>query len=456
MLIKNSKKSQDGINDKAELIDYFKDGCKDRSQWKIGTEHEKFPYHLSDLSPLNYDGENGILRLLQELQRFGWQPVFEGDYLIALSMDGDGAISLEPSGQLELSGGTVTTIHQTCDQVSRHLQQVKAVASELGIGFLGLGYRPLGTVEESPWMPKGRYKIMREYMPKKGQLGLEMMTSTCTVQVNLDFDSELTMVKMFRVALALQPIATALWANSPFRHGRPSGYLSYRSHIWTDTDPDRCGTLPFVFEEGFGFERYVDYLLDVPMYFVYRNNQYIDVSGLSFRDFMKGKLDGFSGQLPTVSDWENHLSVVFPEVRLKQFLEMRGADGGSWGNLCGLPAFWVGLLYEPESLNACYDMIYDWSQEEHEYLRKKVPIAALKTKFRGQLLRELALDVLDLAHKGLRKRNCFDSVGIDEAHFLNPLFKIAESGITPAEELLSAYERRWKRSVKPVYSEYAY
>jgi len=444
------------VLDRRALIEYMEAGCKPKSNWRIGTEHEKFPYHLDDLSPLTYEEENGIRRVLEELQRFGWEPIFEGENVIALSKDGGGTISLEPAGQLELSGDAVETIHQTCGEVTSHLQQVKAVASELGIGFLGLGYRPKVMAEEVPWMPKGRYKIMRDYMPKVGNLGLDMMKSTCTVQVNLDFDSEATMVKMFRVSLALQPVATALWANSPFRHGKPSGFLSYRSHIWTDTDPDRCGTLPFVFEDGFGFERYVDYILDVPMYFVYRGGEYLDAAGLSFRDFMDGKLSILPGEYPKMSDYVDHLSVAFPEVRLKQFLEMRGADGGPWDSLCALPAFWVGLLYDDQALDAAYNMIKDWTQEEHDYLRAEVPRTALKTPFRNKTVREIANDVLDIAHAGLHARNRLDSVGMDEAHFLKPLFLIAESGMTPAEELLCAYDRRWHKSVDPVFKEYAY
>jgi len=444
------------VLDRRALIEYMEAGCKPKSNWRIGTEHEKFPYHLDDLSPLTYDEENGIRRVLEELQRFGWEPIFEGENVIALGKDGGGTISLEPAGQLELSGDAVETIHQTCGEVTSHLQQVKAVASELGIGFLGLGYRPKVMAEEVPWMPKGRYKIMRDYMPKVGNLGLDMMKSTCTVQVNLDFDSEATMVKMFRVSLALQPVATALWANSPFRHGKPSGFLSYRSHIWTDTDPDRCGTLPFVFEDGFGFERYVDYILDVPMYFVYRGGEYLDAAGLSFRDFMDGKLSILPGEYPKLSDYVDHLSVAFPEVRLKQFLEMRGADGGPWDSLCALPAFWVGLLYDDQALDAAYNMIKDWTQEEHDYLRAEVPRTALKTPFRNRTVRDIANDVLDIAHSGLHARNRLDSVGMDEAHFLKPLFLIAESGMTPAEELLCAYNRRWHKSVDPVFTEYAY
>jgi len=283
-----------------------------------------------------------------------------------------------------------------------------------------------------------------------------MMQSTCTVQVNLDFDSEATMVKMFRISLALQPIATALWANSPFKDGKPSGYLSYRSHIWTDTDPDRCGTIPFVFEDGFGFERYVDYMLDVPMYFVYRNGVYIDASGQSFRDFMNGTLPALPGQYPTEKDWEDHLTVAFPEVRLKKFLEMRGADGGPWNRLCALPAFWVGLLYDDQAREAAWDLIKDWTPEEHEMLRNEVPKQALGTPFRGTTICDFALDALEISHEGLSRRGVLDGVGLDETHFLNPLFRIAESGFTPAEDLLCAYERRWHKNIDQIFKEYAY
>jgi glutamate--cysteine ligase len=287
-------------------------------------------------------------------------------------------------------------------------------------------------------------------------MGLDMMKSTCTVQVNLDFCSEATMVKMFRVALALQPVATALWANSPFKEGKPTGYLSYRSHCWTDTDPARCGTLPFVFEDGFGFERYVDYILDVPMYFVYRDGKYIDAAGLSFKDFLKGELSVLPGEKPTMKDYDDHLTTAFPEVRLKTFLEMRGADGGPWARLCALPAFWVGLLYDKKSLDAASDYVADWTQAERDALRDKVPQTALKTPFRDKTVREIALDVLEMAHAGLKRRKQLDSIGLDETNYLKPLFLIAESGITPAEEMLRAYERRWKGDVDPVFQEYAY
>lgn len=444
------------LTDKRQLAEYLASGCKPRDQWRIGTEHEKFAYRLSDLRPLQYEGENGVAIMLDKLTRFGWQPVSEYGKVIALRQDDGSSITLEPAGQLELSGAPLETIHETCKEVGIHLQQVKTVASEMDVAFLGLGYQPKWALKDLPWMPKGRYSIMKSYMPTRGELGLHMMQATCTVQVNLDFDSEATMVKMFRVSMALQPIATALFANSPFREGKPSGYLSYRSHIWTDTDPDRCGNLPFVFEDGFGFERYVDYMLDVPMYFVYRDGEYIDASGQSFRDFMAGKLPALPGEYPTVKDWEDHLTTAFPEVRLKKYLEMRGADGGPWGRLCALPALWVGLLYDPTALDAAWELTKDWTIEEHDHLRAQVPAQALATPFRNTTVGDVALDVLEIAHEGLARRNKLDGVGLDETRFLKPLFQIAESNLTPAEDLLFAYERRWKGSVDPVFTEYAY
>ena len=444
------------VNGKASLVEYLEAGCKDQKDWRIGTEHEKFAYHLADGRPLDYEGPVGIRALLECLLRFGWEPVIEAGNPIALSKEDGSFISLEPAGQVELSGAPVGNIHQTCDEVTGHLQQVKTIAREMGIGFIGLGYHPKWPNSEMPWMPKGRYGIMRKYMPKKGKLGLEMMQSTCTVQVNLDFDSESTMVQMYRIALALQPIATALWANSPFRQGKPAGYLSYRSHVWTDTDPDRSGMLGFVFEDGFGFERYVDYVLDVPMYFVYRNGNYIDASGQSFRDFMDGKLPALLGEKPLMTDWVDHMSTIFTEVRLKQFLEMRGADGGPWSRLCALPAFWVGLLYDADAREAAWEMIKDWRVEELQALRDGVPEKALNTAFRNRTVKDLACDALQIAHQGLRNRAEIDSVGLDETHFLKPLFQTAHSGLTPAEELLVAYEGRWNQSVDPVFQEYAY
>jgi len=441
---------------KRDLVEYLESGCKPRDKWLIGTEHEKFAYRLDDLRPLNYEGEQGVRIMLDKLTRFGWNPVSEDGNVIALLQDDGSSITLEPAGQLELSGAPLSTIHETCKEVGTHLQQVKAVAAEMGIGFLGVGYQPKCPRTEMPWLPNNRSALLQKYMPTRGNLGLDMMQSTCTVQVNLDFDSEATMVKMFRVSLALQPIATALFANSPFKDGKPTGYLSYRSHIWTDTDPDRTGNLPFVFEDGFGFERYVDYMLDVPMYFVYRDGTYIDAPGQSFRDFLDGKLAALPGEQPTLKDWEDHLTTAFPEVRLKKYLEMRGADGGPWSRLCALPALWVGLLYDPDSLGHAWRMIKDWTIEEHDHLRAMVPEMALNTPFRNGTVGDIAMDVLECAHEGLVRRKRLDGVGLDESRFLKPLFQIAESGLTPAEDLLFAYERRWKGCIDPIFREYAY
>jgi len=444
------------VNSRRDLVDYMASGSKPREKWLIGTEHEKFAYRLSDLRPLEYEGDQGVRVMLDKLTRFGWTPVAEDGNVIALVQNDGSSITLEPAGQLELSGAPLGTIHETCKEVGIHLQQVKAVAAEMEIGFLGVGYQPKWPRTEMPWMPKNRYALMQNYMPTRGGLGLDMMQSTCTVQVNLDFDCEATMIKMFRVSLALQPVATALFANSPFKEGKPSGYLSYRSHIWTDTDPDRTGVLPFVFEDGFGFERYVDYMLDVPMYYVYRNGTYLDATGQSFRDFLEGKLPALPGEKPTLQDWEDHLTTAFPEVRLKRYLEMRGADGGPWSRLCALPALWVGLLYDPGILDQAWEMIKDWTPQDHDHLRAMVPQMALSTPFKDGTLGDVALEVLELAHQGLVRRKRLDGVGLDESRFLKPLFQIAESGLTPAEDLLFAYERRWKECVDPIFREYAY
>ena len=325
------------IAGKHQLVEYIEQGNKPPAQWRIGTEHEKFGFDLETLRRMPYEGPKGIGALLRGLQRFGWEPVEEDGNVIALTC-GACNITLEPGGQFELSGAPVETIHQTCDEVQTHLKQVKEVGNELGIGMLGMGFDPKSTRDEVPWMPKGRYKIMRDQMMRRGKLGLDMMLRTCTVQVNLDFESEADMVRKLRVSLALQPLATALFADSPFTEGKPNGYQSYRAHIWTDTDPDRTGMLPFAFEPGMGFERYVDYMLDVPMYFVYRDGHYLDTTGQSFRDFMVGKLPALPGEIPSMGDWVNHMTTAFPEVRLKRFLEMRGADGGPWDRLCALPA----------------------------------------------------------------------------------------------------------------------
>jgi glutamate--cysteine ligase len=430
------------ILDRRQLIEDMESGCAPKSEWRVGTEHEKFVYRLSDLRPVAYEGPDGIRAVLNGMTRFGWEPVLENGNPIAL-VQGKCAITLEPGGQFELSGAPLDTIHETCDEVHVHLAQVREVCDELGVGMMGLGFQPKWQREDHSWMPKGRYKIMREQMQRKGELGVDMMIRTCTVQANVDFESESDMVEKLRISLALQPINTALFANSPFMEGKPNGFQSYRSHIWTDTDPERCGTLPFVFEDGFGFERYVDYLLDVPMYFVYRDDQYLDVAGKSFRDFMAGRLEGFEGQIPYMGDWSDHMTTSFPEVRLKKYIEMRGADGGPWGRLCAQAALWVGLLYDSDAQQAAWDLVKDWTEEEREAMRRDVPRLGLKMPFRGGTLQDIAKQVVDIARHGLRKRARLDAGGSDETGFLTPLAEIAETGRSPAEVLLDAYKNEW-------------
>ena len=444
------------ITDKRQLVEYLAAGAKPPAAWRIGTEHEKFVFRLKDHSPVPYGGPDGIRALLEGLERFGWKPVLDGDTIVGLSDGEGGAISLEPGGQFELSGAPIETLHQTCAEVNEHLTQVRAVTSELGLGVLGLGFHPTARREDIPWMPKRRYAVMRRYMPLKGKLGLDMMLRTCTVQVNLDFESESDMVRKMRMSLALQPVAAALFADSPFVEGKPCGYLSYRSHVWTDVDPDRTGLLPFAFEPGFGFERYVDYMLDVPMYFVYRDGNYTDVAGQSFRDFIKGRLSGLPGAVPTMSDWSDHLTTVFPEVRLKRFIEMRGADGGPWRRLCALPALWTGLFYDRAALDGASDLVADWTEAERQGLRRDVPRLGLATPFRGGTVREIAVQVVELARAGLRRRKRFDSAGQDESHFLETLAEIAASGRTPAEQLLEDYATRWRGRIDPIFTQEAY
>jgi glutamate--cysteine ligase len=444
------------VTRRAELVDFLAGGMRPRADWRIGTEHEKFGFLKDTLRPPTWDGPQGIAALLDGMaQRFGYQRVIEGGKLIALTRDG-GSITLEPAGQLELSGAPLSTLHETCCEVDRHLEEVRSVADELGVGFLGMGFQPKWRRDEMPWMPKGRYQIMRDYMPKRGTLGLDMMTRTCTVQVNLDIASEADMVKKFRVSLALQPIATALFADSPFTEGKPNGFLSFRSQVWSDTDPDRTGMLGFVFDDGFGFERYTDYLLDVPMYFVYRDGKYIDASGQSFRDFLAGKLPALPGEQPTLKDWADHMTTAFPEVRLKRYLEMRGADGGPWNRLCALPAFWVGLLYDDTALDAAWDLVKDYSIAEREALRSAVPRTALKTPFRDGTARDLALRALEISAHGLKRRARLNKRGADEAFFLEPLIEFAQANQTPAERKLELFHGEWKGSVDPVFREFAY
>ena len=446
------------IETRDELVAWIASGAKPKDKFRVGTEHEKFAFTLARHEPVPYEGPRGIQALLAGMQMLlGWEAITEGPNLIGLSdVTGGGAISLEPGGQFELSGAPVETIHQTAAELMAHLAQVREVARPLGIGFLGMGMTPNWTRAEMPMMPKGRYRIMTAYMPKVGKLGLDMMYRTCTVQANLDFSSEADMVKKLRVGLALQPVATALFASSPFTEGKPNGFLSFRSEIWRDTDPDRSGMLPWAFEPGMGFERWVDYALDVPMYFVKRGERYIDVAGQSFRDLLAGKLAALPGQRATISDWANHLSTIFPEVRLKRYLEMRGADGGPWRRLPALPAFWVGLYYDDAALDAAWELVKDWTAADRQRLRDEVPRLGMKTTIRGRAVIELARDCLALARGGLSRRNRRDQAGHDETRYLEPLEDIVASGRTPAEEMLEKFHGIWRGSVDPVFSEYAY
>jgi glutamate--cysteine ligase len=441
------------ITSRDDLVRQLSKGCRPRADWSIGTEHEKFVYDLKTRKPLAYDGKPGIRQLLDGMKRFGWQPVLEGENIIGLTQDG-ASLSLEPGGQFELSGAPLKSVHETCAEVNTHLEQTREIADEIGAGVLGFGFAPSWTLAETPVMPKGRYDIMRRYMPKVGGYGLDMMLRTCTVQVNLDFESEADMVKKFRVGLALQPITTALFANSPFREGRPSGFLSYRAQVWTDVDNARAGMLPWVFDEGMSFERYVDYALDVPMYFLYRDRKYRDMAGQSFRKFLKREIPEVAHIEPMLSDWADHLTTIFPEVRLKSFLEMRGTDGGMWRRICGMPALWVGLLYDSQALDACWDLVKDWTAEERQAMRDSVGKLGFKTPFRKATVHELAHRMLEISSAGLKRRASLDGAGMSEDGFLNPLRELVNRGYTRAEEMLKNYYGVWGKDLTPLFTEY--
>ena len=439
------------IESRDQLVSVFDAGAKPRDAWRIGTEHEKFVYRTEDHRAPSYSEPGGIRDLLMAMTRYGWEPILEGGNVIALK-GADGNISLEPAGQFELSGAPLENLHQTCAESNRHLKQCRELGAELGLGFLGLGFWPDKTRAELPIMPKGRYDIMLRHMPRVGSLGLDMMLRTCTIQTNLDYGSEADMAQKFRVSLALQPIATALFANSPFTEGKPNGFKSFRSHIWTDTDPARTGILPFVFEDGFGYEHYTEYALDVPMYFVYRDGKYIDAAGHSFRDFLAGKLSVLPGEKPRLGDWKDHLSTAFPEVRMKGYLEMRGADGGRWDRICALPALWVGLLYDQTALDAAWDLVKHWTPEDHDRLRREVPALALGAASpNGGTLKDLAAEVLKISDAGLAARARLNNAGDTEQGFLNPLREIVASGMTTADRLLALYNGSWGGDISRVY-----
>jgi len=450
------------ITSRDDLAAWFEAGSKPKGPHRIGTEHEKFPFYTADHLPVPYEGmkalgRGGIQAILEGMQKsLQWEPIMDGEAIIGLfdAKEG-GAISLEPGGQFELSGAPVETIHETEAELDVHFSALQAIAGPLGIGFLTLGMSPKWPRAEIPMMPKQRYRIMAGYMPKVGTRGLDMMFRTSTVQANLDFESEADMVMKLRVSLALQPLTTALFANSPFADGVPNGLLSGRSEVWRDTDNARAGMMAFAFEDGMGFERYVDYALDVPMYFVKRGDFYNDVSGASFRDLLAGKLEKLPGEQAFISDWANHLSTIFPEVRLKRYLEMRGADTGPKPFLTALPAMFAGLLYDKLSLDAAWELVKGWSAEQREAMRAEVPRLGLDVKIAGRSLRELGKDVLKLARDGLVRRARLDAKGRDETHYLDPLDQVV-AGKTQAEVLLDLYKKDWGGNIDKVFEACVY
>ena len=447
------------IKDVGQLVEWLAKGEKPAVDWRIGTEHEKFLFHRDSLRPVAYDGDSGVEAMLNALCKVIGDkatPIIEKGKIIGLK-DGDGgSVSLEPGGQLELSGAPLSNLHQTCAETGRHLRHMRAVSSALGVGMLGIGFQPKWRRDDISWMPKGRYQIMRNHMPKVGTMGLDMMLRSCTVQVNLDYADEADMRRKFRTSLALQPIATALFANSPFKDGKPSGWLSGRAHVWTDTDNARCGVPSCVFDPHFGYEQWIDYILDVPMYFLHRGEDYVDVAGKSFRDYLAGTLAGFEGEPPQMADFEDHITTAFPEVRLKQYLEMRGADSGSWANICALPAYWVGLLYCDEALAEAEDLVRDINADDVMAARLSVAKDGLRGKLGSHDVATLAKKTIDIASKGLRNRGIFDDGGDDESGFLQPLRKVIATQKTPAEVMLDLYHGDWAEDIDQVFTSNQY
>jgi glutamate--cysteine ligase len=451
------------VGSRNELVGWIAAGCKPSERWRIGTEHEKFLFQTTTHAAVPYDGPNGVRAIFDRMiADYGWEPIQEGETIIALKRPDTeapgqitGNISLEPGGQFELSGGAVATLHDVNAETVEHLDQMRAIGRRLGVGMMGLGFSPLWRLDETPTMPKRRYAVMTRYMPKVGSRGLDMMYRTATIQVNLDFASEADMVKKLRVSLALQPIAGALFAASPFVEGKPCGFKTMRSEVWRDTDKRRTGNLPFVFEPGMGFERYADYALDVPMYFVYRDGQYVDVAGASFRDFLAGKLSAMPGEKPTIDDWSDHLTTLFPDVRMKRFLEMRGADCGPATHITALSAFWVGLLYDQTSLDAAWDLVKEWSAAERDQLRNDVPAQAFAASVKGRRVQDISRQALMIARAGLARRARVDAGGRDETTYLDPLDLLVDKGETVADQMLARFSGAWGGQIDPIFTDYA-
>ena len=441
---------------KTKIIDYFVKGIKSKEELKIGTEHEKFILNKSTLKPLSYDGKNGINQIFLDLIDLGWQPIFESKNNTIIGLKNNqynNNISLEPAGQIELSGNSLQNIHQTCDEITNHLQEMKKLSTKHKFILLGMGVEPSLSLDDFFTMPKQRYKIMREYMPKVGKNGLDMMHRTCSTQVNLDFISEEDMIKKFRVLLSLESIGTAIFSNSPFLNKKLTDLKSYRSLFWMNTDNQRTGIIPFVFNENFNFETYADYALKVPMYFIKRNSEYINVAGCDFRKFIDGKLDQVPGEVATYEDWVSHLTTLFPQVRLKQYLEVRSMDACSWGQICGQPAFWVGLLYDEDCLNEVYSMISEWTNEDRLYLYKNSYKYGLQTPFKSGKILDIAKLLLKISHRGLKNRNFLSKDGYNETKYLEKIETSLEKGVSPADMLVGKYNKQWKQSIKLIYEE---
>lgn len=447
------------IENHDQLLGWLTKGNKPKEEWRIGTEHEKFGFYLNDNSPVPYEGENGIKAILEAMAKApGWEAIFDDGKIIGLYNPTEGgAISLEPGGQFELSGAPLENVHQTCRESNTHLSDVKKIASEMGIGFLGVGASPVWTFEETPMMPKSRYNIMKAYMPKVGSVGHDMMFRTTTIQVNLDFSDERDMVRKLQTSLKLQSMSSALFANSPFKEGAPSGLLSWRSEIWKDVDNQRGGYHPFMLADDFGFDKYVEWALDIPMYFIIRDGKYHDCTHITFRQFMDGALKGeVDDPVANIGDWGNHLSTLFPDVRLKRFLEMRGADGGPWQGICALPAFWVGLMYSENSLSAAEDLTKDWNADMVGQLRSDVPTKGLQAEIAGHKLIDHAKEILEISRSGLKERGALNADGFDETLFLIPLEETLAIGKTPAERMLDKYNGPWAKDISRIFSEYAF
>ena len=447
------------IKSKEQLEEWFINGCKPKKNWKVGTEHEKFALKFSSIDnkyyPVSYEEKAGIKNILNEISNLGWTKIFEKGKVIALKKDRQ-SITLEPGGQIELSGAPLFDIHSTCKETNEHLKLLKKIGKNLNITLLGLGSRPFEKTSDIPWMPKERYLIMRDYMPKKGTRGLDMMLSTCTVQANLDFSSEEDMIRKTCLAVKMQPLITALFANSSLSLGKPNGFLSKRRHIWAGTDPDRCGVLKVALQKEFGFKKYIDFALSVPMYFIVRKNRYLDCTGKSFENFMRGDLDILPGEYPTIKDWEDHLSTIFTEVRLKKFIEVRGADAGNWSRTCALPAFWVGILYNSQCLKEAENLCKNWNQDDITSLSNEVSVSGLNATIRGTKILDISKELLTISKKGLRLRAKLDNAGQDETGYLAVLEDIITKKKTPAEELIENFNHKWEKDINQLIRELSY